>query len=94
MTGSRFRKRPVVVEAAQWHGPRTDGPTPTPAGVYRADGDGSGEDVFYVVTIHGQRTPIVPGDWVIVESRQPTPGLVHAYPCKPDVFAATYEPLE
>jgi hypothetical protein len=83
----RFRKRPVVVEAAQWHGPRADGPTPTPAGVYHDPNVG-----FYVVTIHGQVTPIEPGDWVIVESQQPVAGFVHAYPCKDEIFRATYQP--
>lgn len=85
----KYRKRPIVVEANQWHGPRTDGPTPTPPGVYHDDFVGG----FYVVTIHGQITPIATGDWIIVESEQPLPGFVHAYPRKPDVFAATYEPV-
>jgi hypothetical protein len=50
-------------------------------GVY---GDG---ERYYVVTIHAQRAYLDPGDWVITE---PDPRF--HYPCKPDVFAATYEP--
>lgn len=85
----KYRKKPVVVEASQWHGPRKDGPTPTPPGVYYDPNCG-----FYVTTIHGQLTKIEPGDWIIVETEQPIKGFVHAYPCKPDIFAATYEPVE
>lgn len=84
----KFRKKPVVVEAEQWHGPRDDGPTPTPAGVYFDPEFG-----FHVVTIHKQRTKIDPGDWIILESQQPTLGLTYAYPCKPDIFAAGHEPV-
>ncbi len=85
----KYRKRPIVVEAEQWLGPRKDGPTPTPAGVYYDHSIG-----FHVVTAHGQITPIKPGDWIIVELQQPVRGFVHAYPCKPDVFEATYERAE
>jgi hypothetical protein len=84
----KFRKKPIVVEASQWTGPRSDGPTPTPLGVYHDENVG-----FHVTTIHGKITPIDPGDWIIVESQQPVKGFTHAYPCKPDIFAATYEPL-
>ena len=42
---------------------------------------------FRVVTIHGQETPVVVDDWIITE-----PDGVHHYPCKPDIFAARYEP--
>lgn len=41
---------------------------------------------WHVVTIHGQKTKIVDGDWIL-----PEPDGVHFYPCKPDIFAATYE---
>jgi hypothetical protein len=86
---AKYRKKPVEVEATQWHGPRADGPTPTPRGVYHDPNVPGG---FHVITIHGQVTPIVPGDWIIVELQQPVRGFWHAYPCKPDIFAATYEP--
>lgn len=42
---------------------------------------------LYVVTIHGQRTNIEIGDWIIEE-----PDGVHHYPCKPDIFEKSYEP--
>ena len=43
----------------------------------------------YVVTIHNQKAYLADGDWIIVE-----PDGVHHYPCKPDIFAATYEPAD
>jgi hypothetical protein len=73
----KFRKKPVVVEAEQFHGGAFD-----PPGVFRRDED----DSPYVVTIHDQRSYLSPGDWIIRE-----PDGVHYYPCKPDIFAATYE---
>jgi hypothetical protein len=39
-----------------------------------------------VTTIHGQDTKVVIGDWIIAE-----PDGEHFYPCKPDIFAETYE---
>jgi len=70
-----YRKRPVLVQAVQYDG-RID-----PPGVFR-----DADQMPYVVTIHGQRAHLVPSDWVITE-----PDGVHHYPCKADVFAATYE---
>lgn len=79
----RFRKRPVEVDAEQFG---RDKPLP-----FRDRGpivcfDG----VFYVTTIHEQRANLDYGDWVILEPR----GTYHAYPCKPDIFEQTYEPVE
>ena len=48
-----------------------------------------GPDGWYVVTIHGQETRIVDGDWII-----PEPDGEHFYPCKPEVFETTYEAVE
>lgn len=80
---AKYRKRPVVVEAEQFkHG------QPRPAGVF----DTLFKSVpigFHVVTIHGDQTKVVYDDWIITE-----PDGVHHYPCKPDIFAATYEPVE
>lgn len=43
-------------------------------------------DQYYVVTIHGQRTYIVDGDFIVQE-----PDGVHYYPVKPGIFTDTYE---
>lgn len=40
-----------------------------------------------VITVHGEEVVVRHGDWIIPDSK---PGTF--YPCKPDVFAATYEP--
>lgn len=42
----------------------------------------------FVTTIQGRNVEISPGEWVIAE-----PDGVHFYPCKADVFEATYEPV-
>ncbi len=44
---------------------------------------------YFVITIHGQKTWIVDGDWIIQE-----PDGEHYYPCKPDIFEQTYEKVE
>jgi hypothetical protein len=78
----RFRKKPVIVEAEQFH---ENAKLPFAAsGACCWDGDR-----WYVVTAHGERTTIIDGDWIIAEPD----GRGH-YPCKPDIFEATYEPLE
>lgn len=76
----KFRKKPIVIEAVQFDGiPAND-----PPGVFRRPEDYSP----FVVTIHGQRSYLSPGDWII-----PEPDGVHYYPCKADIFAATYDPI-
>lgn len=71
----QFRKKPVVIAARQYVGPES-GPI---EGVLVAD-DGT----RYIETLEG-RMVVSPGDWVIVGVKG------ERYPCKPDIFAATYE---
>jgi hypothetical protein len=85
----KFRKRPVVVDAEQFGGFYA---TPYPRGVEFEDNsnDPSKERYrFYVVTAHGQRAYLEAGDWVIAE-----PDNRGFYPCKDEIFKATYEPVE
>jgi len=77
----KFRKKPIVVEAEQYRVASM-----IPDGVTREIGDGVRD---YVTTAHGQRAYLADGDWIIKEPD----GRGH-YPCKPDIFAATYEPVE
>lgn len=72
----KFCRKPGLIEANQFQHGAT-----APLGC-RSREDGS----TYVTTIHGDDITLVPGDWVIMERDG-----VHAYPCKPDVFEATYE---
>jgi hypothetical protein len=79
---AHYRKKPVVVEASQWL-PHRNGDLPVPpapANVLRQTTSGS----WQIRTIEGW-LDLTPGDWIIQ-------GVVgEHYPCKPDVFAATYE---
>lgn len=43
----------------------------------------------FVTTVHEQKAYLAPGDWIL-----PEPDGVHFYPCKPDIFAKTYEMAE
>lgn len=82
----QFRKKPVVIQAVQWFPDNG-----LYAGVHweRRAGD-DGEFLHpYVITAHEQRAYLAPGDWIIPE---PTEGRY--YPCKPDIFAATYDPVQ
>lgn len=81
---AQYRKKPVVIEATQWRGPGHELP-----GVLKRVGQYGPPDCYYVITIHGQETYIAQGDWIITESDG-----VHHYPCKPEVFRASYEAVE
>lgn len=94
----RFRKKPVVIEAVQWWPPgdhRHDPSILAPRNRLRRDGDiwqfsivpGYGDDVFHIRTLEGD-LKVSPGDWIITGVKG------ERYPCKPDIFAATYEPVE
>lgn len=92
----RYRKRPVVIEAAQWDGTVTDatkvidwvlGEGGTARYYAPGEWDDRETDGTYLVidTLEGNMLA-GPLDWVIkgVEGE--------FYPCKPDIFSATYEP--
>jgi len=80
---SRFRKKPVVIEAWQWDGVSTAPERPGwLTGKVKADHN---EQTLSIATLEGTMVATV-GDWII----RGVKGEV--YPCKPDIFAATYEP--
>lgn len=100
----QFRKKPIVIQAEQWFPPGD--PRHNPAMLsdrkgnsvdppdYRQPGDlyqyskvpGMGDHIFLVKTLEGDLT-VSPGDWII------TGVAGEKYPCKPDIFEATYEPV-
>lgn len=86
-TGFQWRKRPVVIEAFQLkeNHPTEDAPgwaeEAKDAGVISVVGVGK----VAVTTLEGVMTADV-GDWIIRGVKG------ELYPCKPDIFAATYEP--
>lgn len=84
----KFRKKPIEIEAVQWNG-MTVSETPdwivnalfignNPGGIFRL-----GEDVH----IHTSEGVMIasPNDWIIRGVKG------ELYPCKPDIFEATYE---
>lgn len=94
---ARFRKKPVVISAVQFQGRRDaqevleffghDFPrTASGAGIVIGD-DTSGEPRVLIQTLEGVMRAD-PGDWII----RGVSG--EYYPCKPDIFDATYERVE
>jgi len=87
---SKFRKKPVVIEAFQVH--PDDGLTRRlpPMWLVRAMADGAVNAIdgggLLIKTLEGDMLAQV-GDWII----QGVKGEL--YPCKPDIFAATYDPV-
>lgn len=82
---SKFRKKPVVIEAVQY-GPYS---RPTAEMAMFLDGAswGINEEGIVIRTLEGDMIASV-GDWIIKGIKG------EFYPCKPDIFAATYEPAE
>lgn len=81
----RFRKKPVVIEATQWF---KDGDHPAVTGLPRWHQDYVwGDKRGWVNTLEGGHI-VNPGDWIITGVKG------EHYPCKPDIFEATYERVE
>ena len=82
----KYRKKPIEVEAVQWSGSNWHE-------VYAFAGHAvytSNEAdvvVLRVKTLEGELVAR-PGDWVIKGVQG------EFYPCKPDIFEATYEPVD
>ena len=94
----RFTKKPITIEAVQWTGGNlrevisfTDGPPDRRAvhagqeweeyeGLVKRDG-------LSIFTLEGKMSA-TPGDWIIKGVKG------EVYPCKPDIFEATYSPAE
>lgn len=87
----QYRKRPVVIEAVQWNGdnfaelldwgcPATILPaTDTQSLIIGTLEDGPNCEAVHVATM---------GDWIIKGVKG------ECYPCKPDIFEATYDRVE
>jgi hypothetical protein len=80
---TRYRKRPVEVEAIQWTGKNTD----EVAAFLGADLLGQERSMDGPLIVRTQNGPVTVtrGEWLIrgVQGEH--------YPCRPDVFEATYE---
>ena len=89
----KFHKKPVVIEAVQWSGANVQELSNWLAGfpecakcVARFDYTSQPPTVL-IPTLEGTMTASA-GDWVIRDVK----GAF--YPCKPDIFEATYEAVE
>ena len=83
----KFRKKPVVIEAVLWDGNLTT-VEPLMLGADIHDGgvwQDLGETALMIPTLEGTMRADK-GDWIIRGVKG------ELYPCKPDIFAATYEP--
>ena len=85
----KFRKKPLIVEAYQWFPQPEDTDELPQPGVFREVSFGGYGERYYIITAHGQKAFLDPGDWIVKE-----PDGVHYYPVKPDIFAETYEAVE
>lgn len=89
----RFRKKPIVIEAVKYAGNGNVEPRgAVPPWMHNAFADGTlrstnGNDPLVVRTLEGDMTVAI-GDWII----RGVKGEI--YPCKPDIFSATYHPVE
>jgi hypothetical protein len=93
---SMFRKKPVVIEARQWNG-TASGATPIIDWILTGERSARYHDAADAVpdarteiaidTLEGTITAS-PGDWIIRGVQG------EFYPCKPDIFEATYEPAD
>lgn len=83
---AKYRKKPVVIEAWQWDGFSTAPERPAWLRGSKVMADHN-EQILIIRTLEGDMTAIK-GDWII----QGVKGEL--YPCKPDIFAATYDPAD
>ena len=80
-----YRKKPVVIEAIRWTGANVD----EVLGFILTKGEARRglNNVIYIDTLEGTMAADK-GDWVIKGVKG------EFYPCKPDIFEATYESIE
>jgi len=88
---AKFRKKPVVIEAVQYTGENVAACKKfcPKIGTKSIDEDGAEYDLLNlrIPTLEGVMRCDV-GDWIIKGVKG------EFYPCKPDIFEATYEPVK
>jgi hypothetical protein len=82
----KFRKKPVVIEAIQYTKESCRAICQW-TGTEHFDNNDCGMASLFIDTLEGQMEA-QPGDWIIKGVKG------EFYPCKPDIFALTYEPAE
>lgn len=86
---AKFRKKPVVIEAVLWNGDniRAVMDFMHPEKPVYMTGFSNADELIGIETLEG-RMVAQKNDWIIKGVKG------ELYPCKPDIFAATYEPAE
>ena len=80
---AKYRKKPVVIEAIQWTGANHAEVIDFMSG----DSLDFRDEGLFIHTREGDMYA-APGDWIIKGVKG------EFYPCKPEIFAQTYEPVE
>lgn len=77
---AKFIKKPIIVEAIQWfkHGDHSE---------VKRVASAADPNMGIICTLEGLMN-VTPGDWIIKGIKG------EYYPCKPDIFEATYDPIE
>lgn len=83
---TKFRKKPVVIEAVQITNSTFDAPHPNDEHVPGVIYDPR-RKIAFIRTLEGTMQANL-GDWIIKGVKG------EFYPCKPDIFEATYEPVD
>lgn len=83
----KFRKKPVVVEAVLWNGIQVSEVTEWIRDALRNDTIMRFGDKVVIKTLEGDMIAD-PGDYIIKGVKG------ELYPCKPDIFEQTYEPIK
>ena len=83
----KYKKKPVIIEAFKW----TGGPDQEEAPEWfiewiKAGQVAFGRDKMFIATLEGVMNASV-GDFIVKGVKG------EIYPCKPDIFEATYEPV-
>lgn len=87
---AKFRKKPVVIDAKQFwpdKKPWPEGVDVRPGVVVVRDAERPLTDAWWIETLEGP-FQVMPGDWIITGVKG------ERYPCKPDIFEATYDKAE
>lgn len=83
---AQFRKKPVVIEAVRWDGRMQTVERLLMAATTKEVSQDLGDPALIIPTLEGEMRAEV-GDWIIRGVKG------ELYPCKPDIFEATYEPV-
>lgn len=82
----KFRKKPVEIEAERFTEENKDRVFVWVSCNHYADFDEKHQPILVLSTLEGDMTARL-GDWIIKGVKG------EFYPCKPDIFEATYEPV-